>query len=294
MNSPTRRLEPVTVADAIDRFSRLKQMNTPDWKCDNLEALSNLLGENIPLETITAGGLNRAFHSPKANVLNLHNTSCEQDLRLFLDFCYEMGFINEELRSAPIVTPYKGGPSRRRNTRTIGKINYLSAQGKKRIEEELEYLYKDQRPKLAKWLSIAAPDSGPGRPGFDHPKEIQSLVEGRIAECEAYLKTAVVIEAARFKFLFPECINVGDTIEMLESGDKASYTLVGTIEVDPSKGWISFRSPIGQAIVGRMPGDKFSLSVPAGIIQLSILDFRREVIEYVKPNHFVDYVGKSF
>lgn len=275
----------ITIANAIQRFMRLKCIAEPNWKSRALEVLAQQFGDNLPLDEISPTQLSKlVFYLDEEDRDSQHHT-----LTVFFQFCYEMGFINRDLRPAlkidsPLLDP--------QSIHLPKEINYISAEGKKRFEKELEYLYTDQRPRIARWLAHAAPGSGPGRPAFDIPKEIQSLLEGRIADLGALLRDAVVIEHARERFLFPNCINVGDTVRIQELGETGieEYTLLGVHEADPSKGRISFTSPMGQALLGHLAGDEVSLQAPMGELKIQILETAREEIVYNEPCEFVDYV----
>lgn len=285
---------PIRVSEAVERFVRLMRLSKPDWEGRELIELGNSLGVNSSLEQLNASTLRRVYSSIVSNSPEHQRQQLVSSLSSFLRFCYEMGFSCLEPGMALKGNLGKKNAARSQAPGDQNRIIYLSREGKERAEEELDHLINNQRPRVAKWLSIAAPDSGPGRPAFDHPKEIQSLIEGRIAELGSYLRSAFVIEEAREAFLFPQCINIGDTVELSEARKKVRYTLLGAFEVNPAKGWISFRSPIGQSLMGRLVGDELQLRVPAGDLRLQVLKLERIEIKYNEALHLIDYVGQSY
>ena len=63
----------------------------------------------------------------------------------------------------------------------------------------------------------------------------------------------------------------GSTLEVEDDeGETLVYHLVGAVEADPTTGRISVESPVGRALVGKRAGDRISVEVPAGLVQLTI------------------------
>ncbi|MDR0248499.1 MAG: transcription elongation factor GreA [Oscillospiraceae bacterium] len=98
---------------------------------------------------------------------------------------------------------------------------------------------------------------------YDEAKNEQGRLFSRIAEVEAILAAAVIIEAA------PEGVDVIDTgcrvkVKSLDDGEEESYFLVGTLEVNPLEGRISDESPLGKELIGKRAGDVITLQSPEG------------------------------
>ena len=55
-----------------------------------------------------------------------------------------------------------------------------------------------------------------------------------------------------------------------EDGKKVEYTIVGAAEAQPTKGLISNESPVGRALLGKRVGDEVQVTVPRGVLRLSI------------------------
>lgn len=98
---------------------------------------------------------------------------------------------------------------------------------------------------------------------FDAAKDRQAFLEGRISELEFKIGNADVIDTdglprdqARFG-----CTVV---LENVDTGEEVRYQLVGTDESDINKGRISVSSPLGQAMLGKRPGEEFSVQAPGG------------------------------
>ncbi len=99
---------------------------------------------------------------------------------------------------------------------------------------------------------------------YEDAKERQSLCEGRIADLEYRVSTAQVIDVT---LLTPsERVVFGTTVEIRNTNtdDVRKYQIVGETEADVERGKISFKSPLGAALVGRSVGDEVSVPAPAG------------------------------
>jgi len=154
------------------------------------------------------------------------------------------------------------------------QTTYLTREGLKKLQEELEYLRTVKRYEVAERLH-AAMDEGDidENAEYDEAKNEQAFVEGRILTLEAMLKNYVLIEETAKENL--EEVVLGSTVTVVEGDNPPEkYHIVGAAEADPTKGRISNESPLGHALIGRRIGDTVQVSAPAGL-----LTFRIAVIE---------------
>ncbi|MEJ5203227.1 MAG: transcription elongation factor GreA [Anaerolineales bacterium] len=148
---------------------------------------------------------------------------------------------------------------------------YLTAEGVKRLSEELEYLKGPAREALAKRLR-AAIQQGDLSENADYiaAKEEQGFLEGRILKLESLLRNAVVIDDTTKN---RDEVGIGSRVTIQEEDfEPETYQLVGPTEADPAQGRISHESPIGRALMGRRPGDTVSVETPAGTVYLKIIN----------------------
>lgn len=140
------------------------------------------------------------------------------------------------------------------------KLYHLTDEGKKELEKELEEL-KGRRGDIAAKIANAR-DYGDlsENAEYDAAREEQAQVESRIAELEDILKNADIIKPAKNN----GTVQVGSTVELVNDGKKAVYTVVGPVEADPLEGKISNESPIGAALMGKKEGDKVTIETPKG------------------------------
>lgn len=146
----------------------------------------------------------------------------------------------------------------------------LTLEGKQKLEQELEELKFVRRPKVAERIRQAK-EEGDLRENaeYDDAKMEQGFVEGRIRELEALLKHVKIIDHVNggSKVVVGSTITVRDQDEEFEE----VFTLVGSVEADPSKGRISNESPIGQALLGKKVGDTVQVQTPGGVIRFKVL-----------------------
>lgn len=147
---------------------------------------------------------------------------------------------------------------------------YLTPDGLKRLEEELEHLRTVRRQEVAKRLRAALEEEGIlENAEYDDAKNEQAFVEGRIITLENMLKNAVIIEEGKTS----DEVRVGSRVTIVEEGTdiRENYRLVGSVEADPTQGRISNESPLGRALLGRHLGDEVFVNAPAGMLRFRIV-----------------------
>lgn len=141
----------------------------------------------------------------------------------------------------------------------MNKIYKITSDGRKELEKELESL-KSRRGEIADKIAEAR-EHGDLKENaeYDLARSEQGIVETRIAEIEDILQNAEVIKAvAKGKVV------IGSKVTLDAGGKKVTYIIVGPIEADPIEGKISNESPIGEAVMGKKVGDKFTLKTAKG------------------------------
>ncbi|NOY99222.1 MAG: transcription elongation factor GreA [Chloroflexi bacterium] len=141
--------------------------------------------------------------------------------------------------------------------------SFLTKEGYKKLEEELEFLRTEKRKEVADRLREAM-EGGDliENAEYEAAKNEQAFVEGRIQELEMILATARVIEEGDNAGV----VQVGSTVYIREDGASKSekYTIVGAAEANPREGKISNESPIGKAILNHHVGDEVVVEAPGG------------------------------
>ncbi|MFA5367571.1 MAG: transcription elongation factor GreA [Dehalococcoidia bacterium] len=145
----------------------------------------------------------------------------------------------------------------------------MTAAGLNELREELDNLQKE-RPKLSEDIRKAAADKDfRENAPLEAARERQGMVEARIRQLEAMLKTAVVNDE-RISDLVAAIGNTV-TIQGLSDNEEMKYKLVNPNEASPLKGKLSVSSPIGKALLGRKQGDVIEVIAPAGALNFKII-----------------------
>lgn len=152
----------------------------------------------------------------------------------------------------------------------------LTAEGLKKMTDELDYLKNIKRVEVKEALAVARSFGDLSENSeYDEAKNEQAKVETRIGELEEILKNVVVINENE---LSDDTVNMGMTVRVYdeEYDEEDVYNIVGTNEADPLKNNISDQSPIGMALIGKKVGEIAEVNAPDGIIKLKILEIRKK------------------
>ncbi|MGQ0603516.1 MAG: transcription elongation factor GreA [Anaerolineales bacterium] len=151
---------------------------------------------------------------------------------------------------------------------------FLTRDGLKKLEEELEFLRTTRRAQVAARLHNAQEDGELiENAEYEDAKNEQAFVEGRILQLEIMLSNAVIIEERGSS----DMVNLGSRVTVKEvGGGSDEYMLVGAAEANPREGRISNESPLGRALLGRRAGDEVTVNAPDGAIAYRIVKIRRD------------------
>jgi transcription elongation factor GreB len=152
--------------------------------------------------------------------------------------------------------------------------NYITPQGYRRLREEYEQLFGDERPKLVETISWAAGNGDRSENGdYIYGRKRLREIDRRIGWLSKRMKAAQVVDPAaqpeRGKVWF------GATVTLVDEDDKERIlTLVGEDETDAGNGRIAWTSPIGRAVHGARVGDVRRVALPAGERELEVVEIR--------------------
>ncbi|MGV3488278.1 MAG: transcription elongation factor GreA [Tuberibacillus sp.] len=151
------------------------------------------------------------------------------------------------------------------------KKHYMTAEGKQKLEQELEYLKTDRRKQVVERIKIARSFGDLSENSeYDAAKDEQAFVEARIQQLEQIIRNSVVVED---DIENPDVVNIGKTVTFIElpDGEEESYTIVGSAESDPFEGKISNDSPMGRSLIGKKVGDEVTVPTPGGDLRVKIV-----------------------
>jgi transcription elongation factor GreA len=136
------------------------------------------------------------------------------------------------------------------------KRNPITLRGAEMLRAELKRLKSEDRPNIIKAIAEARSHGDLSENAEYHAaREQQGFIEGRIAELEAKLSTAEIIDVAQLtpgdKVVFGATVD----LEAEEDGKRVTYTIVGDDEADIRASRIAITSPIARALIGKSEGD---------------------------------------
>ena len=157
----------------------------------------------------------------------------------------------------------------------MSKVSYYTAEGLKKLRDELNHLKDVERPKASQAIAEAR-DKGDlsENAEYDAAKEAQGMLEMKISKMEETLANARVIDESQLdtsKVLALSTVKIKNQA----NGMEMTYTLVAESEADLASGKISVNSPIGKGLLGKSVGDTAEIQVPNGKIKFEILEISR-------------------
>lgn len=150
------------------------------------------------------------------------------------------------------------------------QIVYLTQEGYEKLQSELEYLRKVRRQEVARRLHDALAEGDLlENAELEAARNEQAFVEGRILELERMLGSAEIIETARSG----EVVSLGSRVTIVEGNyPPETYHIIDSAEADPSEGKISFKSPLGRALMGRRVGEEVRVNAPDGVLTFRVVE----------------------
>lgn len=152
------------------------------------------------------------------------------------------------------------------------EIIYLTAEGYKKLKDELDHMRSVERPASSAAIAEAR-DKGDlsENAEYDAAREAQGLLELRIAKAEAVLNNARIIDETKIN---TDKVQILNKLTLLNHNTKKQvvYTLVSENEANLREGKLSISTPIAKALLGKAKGDIVEVEVPAGTLKFEILD----------------------
>ena len=157
----------------------------------------------------------------------------------------------------------------------MSNVSYYTAEGLKKLRDELQQLKDVERVKASKAIAEAR-DKGDlsENAEYDAAKEAQGMLEMRISKLEDTLAGARLIDESQLdtsKVLVLSKVKIKNQANSME----LSYLLVADGEADLAAGKISVNSPIGKGLLGKSVGDVAEINIPSGVIKFEILEISR-------------------
>lgn len=154
------------------------------------------------------------------------------------------------------------------------KISYMTKEGYDKLKAELDELRTGERQKIARQIAEAREKGDLSENAeYDAAKEAQGLLELKIKQMEEVMANARIVHEAD---LDASKVVILTTVKIknLKTKKEVEYQLVSETEADLKLNKISVNSPIGQALLGKVIGDKVEVQTPGGVLNFEILDIR--------------------
>lgn len=157
----------------------------------------------------------------------------------------------------------------------MSKVSYYTAEGFKKLKDELAFLEQVERPRVSQEIADAR-DKGDLSENAEYhaAKEEQSLLETKIAKLKNVVANARIIDESKLdtsKILIHSIVKIKNLTNNMEF----SYTLVAYSESNIRQGKLSVNSPIGKGLLGKKVNDIVEIQVPNGIMKFEILEISR-------------------
>lgn len=158
----------------------------------------------------------------------------------------------------------------------MSNISYYTAEGLKKLRDEVDHLKSIERPKASQAIAEAR-DKGDlsENAEYDAAKEAQGLLEMKISKMDELLANARLIDESQLdtsKVLVLSNVKIKNQT----NGMEMKYTLVAESEADLKKGKISVTSPIGKGLLGKSVGEIAEINVPNGVLKFEVLEISRD------------------
>ncbi|WP_194776174.1 transcription elongation factor GreA [Pararhodonellum marinum] len=154
----------------------------------------------------------------------------------------------------------------------MGKIQYYTEEGLKKLKDELQELKTKGRQDIAKQIAEAR-DKGDlsENAEYDAAKDAQGLLELKISKLEEVVGNARVLDNSKMD---PSKVGILSTVKIknIKNGMTVTYTLVSEEEADLKAGKISLASPFGKGLVGKSVGEVAEIKAPAGTLEFEVLE----------------------
>jgi transcription elongation factor GreB len=150
--------------------------------------------------------------------------------------------------------------------------HYITRAGARRMQDELVQLRTKQRPKIVQDVADAAAQGDRSENAeYIYGKKKLREIDRRIHYLTKRLETATVVGPADREGSATDRVFFGAIVAIEdEDGRAITYQIVGADEIDLARGLISYRSPLGRALLKRQVGDTVVFKKPSGEAELTI------------------------
>ena len=147
---------------------------------------------------------------------------------------------------------------------------YITPEGMQQLRDELNHLWRVERPKVTQAVSEAAAqgDRSENAEYISGKKRLREI-DRRVRYLQKRIPDLKVVDRPPDE---PKRIFFGAWVHLEdESGKEVRYRIVGPDEFDPAKGWISIDSPLARALLKKTEGDEVRVILPKGEMEYYVV-----------------------
>ena len=153
---------------------------------------------------------------------------------------------------------------------------YMTKQGyEKLLAKKKELESKQKEAGLAAGEAAGIESDWHDNPAYEQAQELVRTLGRQISDLEVLIRDAVIIDELDFSEAKADEVSVGASVAVEFDGEEETYFIGGSFDSDPSKGIISFKSPLAEAILGHKVGDVVAFTTPSGVFKVKILRIDR-------------------
>ncbi len=156
---------------------------------------------------------------------------------------------------------------------------YITPEGARRLREELDYLWRVERPQVTQAVADAAALGDRSENAeYIYGKKRLREIDRRIRYLQKRLEEIVIVDRTpddRTRVFFGAWVR----LEEDETGEVVEYRLVGADEIDPHRGYISIDSPLARALLKKTVGDEITVELPRGRTRYVLLEVCYEPLD---------------
>ncbi|MGV3583323.1 MAG: transcription elongation factor GreB [Methylophilus sp.] len=151
--------------------------------------------------------------------------------------------------------------------------NYITPEGFATLQAEFHQLYKIERPEVVRTVSWAAGNGDRSENGdYIYGKRRLRQIDSRCRHLMRRMDLAEIVDSSQQQHLEKVFFGAWVTIFNLDDDSEHTYRIVGKDEIEPTKGHISWISPLAKAMLGKAVGDVIRVTTPKGEEQFEIIE----------------------
>ncbi len=158
--------------------------------------------------------------------------------------------------------------------------NYITPEGYATLKAEFDLLYRTERPRVVSDVAWAASNGDRSENAdYIYGKRRLRQIDSRLRFLMKRMDNAVVVDPKEQQGLEKVFFGAWVTLYSITRDEEHTYRIVGQDELDPSKGYISWISPLARAMMGKQPGDTVRVVTPGGEEEYEVLE-----VAYQEPS----------